>query len=71
MKGYSKFKPGQLVTINHTVYRIRKTKSTVSTPCPKCAFFDAPLHEQIICIDCFENLGLCKYFEKVCGKQDN
>lgn len=67
----SKYKPGQLVTIDHNVYRIRNIKDDLSEVCARCAF-NTPLTtpQPAICCNCLEELGWRGYLEKVCGKQD-
>lgn len=63
----SKYKPGQLVTIDHNVYRIRSSKGTLLATCTQCDISGVPS----ICRDCIEELGVYGYYEKVCGKQDS
>lgn len=56
-----KYKPGQLVTINHRVFRIVKNKSAF-TDCYMC---DLNLHEQENwCKYCLYNLHWC-YFKLI------
>lgn len=56
-----RYKPGQLITINHRVFRIVKNKSAF-TDCYMC---DLNLHEQEDwCKYCLYNLHLC-YFKLV------
>lgn len=58
---HKNYKPGQLVTINHRVFRIVKNKSAF-TDCYMC---DLNLHEQEgLCKYCLYNLHWC-YFKLV------
>ena len=60
-KRYKQYKPGQLVTINHRVFRIVKNKSAF-TDCYMC---DLNLHEQENwCKYCLYNLHWC-YFKLI------
>lgn len=68
----SKFKPGQLVTINHAVYRIRRSKSYPfgTGTCAQCAFNTPVTSPQpAICHNCLEELGWRGYFEKINPKR--
>lgn len=68
----SRFKPGQLVTIDHTVYRIKKSKSYPlgTGTCAQCAFNTPVTKPQpAICCYCLEELGWRGYFEQVYPKR--
>ena len=65
----SRFKPGQLVTIDHTVYRIRKADITLFMPCSKCAAPNVPFSVLRMCTKCLAELGLLGYYETVTGKR--
>lgn len=62
----SRFKPGQLVTIDHNVYRIRNKKRNQVGVCARCAFNTPVTKPQpAICRNCLKELGWNGYLEKV------
>lgn len=60
-----KFKPGQLLTYNNTVYQVRRSKSKLG--CNECAFDKNILNEIRPCLKCLRVPNNC-YLENVTQK---
>lgn len=60
-----KFKPGQLLTYNNTVYQVRRSKSEIG--CKECDYGENILNETLPCLKCVRVPDNC-YLENVSPK---
>lgn len=64
------WKPGQLVTINKKVYRIRKRDFNTQSGCYECAFSDNSWSEEPCAATCPHKMYYEYYFELIITKRN-